>query len=309
VVTGCGAHVWTQSADGSFATVSLGTSGERRDYMPRIVRRAGQTALGFLTAQRTGLQVNQLLLWQARGTSTFQSTLLNTGLSVLHQIEVFDINADGRDDVVVLGQPESATALALVALLQAADGSFGPPTVVLARWCGLFGGFAHGDLNGDGRPDLLQRGDTCGQAGLLPLLQTVSGSFEASQAPIPATDVGEVRLADLDGDGRRDLVSLEEGARVFRYRLQRGDGRFADAVTHVASGEDWRSQLLLASDLNGDGRVDVLTGEGAHIQRLVSPSAVTPGVRAVGRLPGLHKGVRGAAPRGSAEGQEPARGL
>jgi hypothetical protein len=64
---------------------------------------------------------------------------------------------------------------------------------------------------------------------------------------------------------------------------------------------------LLASC--GDGRVDVLTGEGAHIQLRVSPSAVAPGVRALGRLPGLHKGVRGAAPRGSSESQEPPQGL
>ena len=299
VVTGCGAQVWTQSPSGNFLPTSLTASGERRDYMPRIVQRSGGAAQGFVTAYRTGLQVDQLRLWQADGQGRFSATALTTGLFAIHQVEVADINGDGRPDLLVLGPTEPNAALALVALLQNADGSFAAPAGALARWCGAFGGFAVGDIDRDGRPDLVQHGDTCPQPGLLALRQTAGGQFEAAYAPSTTADVGAATLADIDGDGRLDLVTLESGASLFRYRLQRSDGSFADVVTHVASASDARSPLFLASDLDADGRVDVLTGEGVHLQKRVSPSSVTPGVRALGRLPALHKGRWGQPGVGS----------
>jgi Bacterial Ig-like domain/FG-GAP-like repeat len=299
VVTGCGAQVWTQSPSGEFVPATLSEAGERRDYMPRIVQRAGRGAPDFVIARRNDLQVNQLLLWQADGQGGFSATTLATGLFSIRQVEVADINGDGREDVLVLGPPEPTASLTLVALLQAADGSFAAPAGVLARWCGEYGGIAVGDLNRDGRLDLLQHGDTCPQAGLLALLQTAGGQFAAAHAPLAAAYVGTAALADIDGDGRLDAVTLDGGA-LLRYRLQRSDGSFSDAVTHVASARGASSPLLLASDLDGDGRVDVLTGEGVHLQKRVAPSSVAPGVRALGRLPALRTGLRSQAGAGSA---------
>ncbi|MBL8330880.1 MAG: VCBS repeat-containing protein [Rubrivivax sp.] len=298
VVTGCGAQVWTQSPSGAFMSLSLTSSGERRDYMPRIVRRAGLGTPGFVTARRSGLQVDQLLLWQAAGAGSFNATTLASGMLSIHQVEVADINGDGREDLLVLGQPEASSPLALVAWLQAADGTFTAPAGVLARWCGPFGGFAVGDLNRDGRQDLVQRGDACPRSGLVTLRQTAGGLFEAVHAPVPATDVSALALADIDGDGRLDAVTLEGEAKLFRYRLQRSDGSFADEVTHVASADEARSGLLLLGDLDRDGRVDVLTGGGAHLQTRASPSAVAPGVRALGQLPGVREGLSGRPARG-----------
>ena len=207
-----------------------------------------------------------------------------------------DINGDGREDLLVPGPPEPTASLTLVALLQAADGSFAAPAGVLARWCGAYGGFAVGDLNRDGRLDLLQHGDTCPQAGLLALLQTAGGQFEAAHAPLSA-DVGNATLADIDGDGRLDAVTLDGGA-LLSDRLQRSDGSFADAVNQVASARGAASPLLLASDVDGDGRADLLTREGVHLQKRVSPPSVTPGVRALGRLPVLPTGLRRQADHG-----------
>ena len=66
-----------------------------------------------------------------------------------------------------------------------------------------------------------------------------------------------------------------------------------DAVRFVPLTAELRFEALR------DGRVDVLTGEGVHLQKRVSPSSVTPGVRALGRLPALHKGRWGQPGVGS----------
>lgn len=65
--------------------------------------------------------------------------------------------------------------------------------------------------------------------------------------------------------------------------------------------DDARSPLLFANDLDADGRMDLLTGDGAHLQKRASPSSVTPGVRALGRLPALRKGLLGQSGASSAK--------
>lgn len=127
---------------------------------------------------------------------------------------------------------------------------------------------AVGHINGDGHPDIV-----CAMAtdtGVDPdtrlayFRSTGPGTFGAVQytSPVavsPFRVQSDIALADLDGDGRDDIVAVGETMKAQVYRNT--GGAFAapvDAFNFTTSGEHGTGGLLLY-DFNGDGRLDILT--------------------------------------------------
>jgi hypothetical protein len=110
------------------------------------------------------------------------------------------------------------------------------------------------DVDGDGRGDLVYTGK---RDRIAIKLQTGDGVFDEQWAydrDIPNANVGSLAVADVDGDGRDDLVAMTTTA----FLLFRLEGR-ADVLPrpdkYRVSEEN--PQRLAARDLNGDGRLDL----------------------------------------------------
>lgn len=112
-----------------------------------------------------------------------------------------------------------------------------------------------GDVTGDGRPDVIT--DSLANrpwSGVEVFAGTGSGTFRAPVVyPTLDNPVG-MTVADLNGDGRKDLVIDHDGWDAIGVMLQTSRGTFAPETLYPA---DSGAETPAVGDLNGDGRPDI----------------------------------------------------
>lgn len=143
-------------------------------------------------------------------------------------LAVADLDGDGKLDVAYYGKPEE-----LVVAFGDGKGAF-PRT---KSWQIDEGGAVDaGDLNGDGRADLVLLLATATSI----FYQSADGALrEPVKLPHSEKGMDGVMVVDLDGDGLKDLVLVDAGSsRSVRARFQRGDGSLGPEVAFETT--PWR---------------------------------------------------------------------
>jgi FG-GAP-like repeat len=119
------------------------------------------------------------------------------------------------------------------------------------------------NLNGDGRPDLAWGRDDFFQDSITVQLTGPGGKLGAPQRYPAALNVQDIAAGDLNGDGRRDLVAVSQGAdgasHTIDLYLNTGTGSFTHTTRTGGSG----AARVVLTDLNADGNLDlILTNAG-----------------------------------------------
>jgi hypothetical protein len=139
-------------------------------------------------------------------------------------LAVADLNGDGRPDIVCYGDARDLEII----YHQGTNGWSDPK-----RWHiedGRLDGNAlvTGDLNGDGRPDIVLLSDN---GSLYYLPQQPDHTFaEPQKLPYSGTPKA-VQIVDVNGDGRQDLLLVDwDSATPFRFRLQNAAGQLGPEI-------------------------------------------------------------------------------
>ncbi len=196
-----------------------------------------------------------------------------------------DVNGDGKADVIVAAPSETVGAnngQGRVYVFSGADGTLlnTLDTANPAPSDGFGSAVAAGDVNGDGKADIIVAAPTesvppNGSTGRVYVFSGADASLLYTHVTDPA-QFGEfgtaVAAGDLNGDGRADtVVGAWMGAFIgaplvqsYVYIFSGADGSLVRAIPRpVYARDDKFGSALAIGDVNGDGTADVFVGDPA----------------------------------------------
>jgi hypothetical protein len=201
------------------------------------------------------------------GNGTFQAVVnYDSGGEGPQSVSVADVSGDGRADLVIANYDSGTAGV----LLGNGDGTFQPAvSYTVGFYLSGVPFVAVGDVNGDGRPDLIGTivcfvSTNCTNGSVGVLLGNGDGTFQAVvRYPSNGTSANSVAITDVNGDGKPDLLvanfclsKANCGSGGVSVLLGNGDGTFQAALTYGSGGISAVS--LGVGDVNGDGQLDVV---------------------------------------------------
>jgi uncharacterized protein (TIGR03437 family) len=231
------------NGDGTFQSPVQHPVGTSLKHL-RVADFTGDGKLDLL-AYHTVESVPYVSVLPGRGDGTFaakKSFLLERG-KIWSTLEVGDFTGDGKPDVFLIGEPRL--------LKNNGDGTFTSQLVPGANFVLVYA-LASGDFNLDGKRDLLL---ALGQNGVSVWFGNGDGTFGGRTDYITAGEVRNVLAADMDGDGKLDVVTTNDSGASFTVLYNQGAGVLGNRKDY---GRLTSPSSLIAADFNSDGKLEVV---------------------------------------------------
>jgi hypothetical protein len=194
-----------------------------------------------------------IIVLVSKGDGTF-TQVVSQGPSNAEALVVGDFNRGGKLDAVI----EASYGLYLS--LGSGDGSFQTPVAIANAPNTYYQALLAGDFNHDHKLDIVL-------GGVWVLVGNGDGTF---QNPVLSSAVTTtMAVADINGDGEPDLVAITNSGAV-AVLLGNGDGSFMDLRSIALASTPYSSSAGVASDFNGDGKLDLAVAEGNYPNGQVS---------------------------------------
>ena len=206
--------------------------------------------------------VNNVAIMLNSGGTLQAPVTFSSGGSDPVSIATADFNGDGHADLAVANSGTgvgSGNTANVVVFSGSGTGSFQPTTTLTAGTAPTF--VTAVDVNGDGKPDLVVVDS--GELGITPgniyvFRNNGSGGFASGVAYPASAFPSSVTVADVNGDGKPDLVVTTSDVSINYYvaiLLGNGDGTFQPAQLNPTA---FGGAAAVARDFNGDGKVDLV---------------------------------------------------
>jgi hypothetical protein len=188
---------------------------------------------------------------------------LSTHASGYNDQDAADLNGDGLIDLAVMsGQGYSTPNLSLH--LQTGAGQLANPLTYRVAPNENTGGIATGDIDGDGRDDVVLSRSRNAPTHLWVYLQQPDGTL-AGPTTLTSHDIPEtLEIADLNLDGRNDLLVLHGGWRALGVYMQGESGLAAEQLISIPYASHYSPHGLAVGDIDGDGCPDVALADYNH---------------------------------------------
>ena len=221
-------------------------------------------------------------------------------------VDLVDVEGDGDLDLFVAEGTDSMALRQNRLLINDGEGRFTDETArQLPALPANSSKADFADLDGDGDLDCL----VATIAGELFLANDGSGRFSHEPDrlppawPFPSDISADVRSADLDGDGDRDLLvsnenpfnPLPEGGAQDRLWINDGTGHFADETAARLPADTDQTAALLPGDLDGDGDLDLIKLNRGQERVLINDGRAVFADETTARFPTSDDSSRGGA--------------
>ena len=250
------------SADSGTNTLSVFLGKSNGTFQPRTIVTTGQNPSdvklvdvdgdGKLDAIVTNNDDNTLMIFWGDGSGTFSSsnrTILTTGNGP-HRIVTGDLDNDGKTDIAVVNW----TGTSITIFYNNGNRQF--TTQTLGSW-GASDSLALGDLNGDGRPDIVIGGER--ETVYINQGNRVFKSVGNFQPGFHSDSVAVVNFS-----GKVGVVGASQHEDVLTILYANSDGSLDDnAFDIVTYGLSGSASDMLITDLNGDGIPDTIVTYGS----------------------------------------------
>ena len=176
-------------------------------------------------------------------------------------LEVGDVNDDGRPDVIVMSGQLWLPNLGI--LLQDQAGGLSVPAYYSIADQVLTHGVGIGDVNGDGRADVVVSSDGNRPSSAIGVfLQNASGLLDPAISYVSYDIPEPVEVADVNSDGRQDIVVLHGGWNSLGVYLQGADGELqTEGLYQIPYATHYNPHGMAVGDINGDGWNDAVIAD------------------------------------------------